>query len=151
MSSESDPRKEYRERLARHRARDSIQLDVEWTEHAPLESLRVRLFLAENPREQIAAELDDIFISWHRLGVLGGFEGMVHDVRLLGIVKDADQLYFEAMVDVGSAPRSALDVLLRAIRGLKVEGLPVDRVVFGWTAAEWAEDEYWTDDDVEPR
>jgi hypothetical protein len=137
MASQDDARREFAERLEGHRRRHEIELDVEWLEESHTDSLPLRLYLTASPSTRLVEELDEFLIARHRVGVLGGFAGVVHDLRLTGLVREEGQLVYCGMLDLGSAERTAIDVLVRGLRGLKIWGLPVSKAVFGWTAEEY--------------
>jgi hypothetical protein len=126
-------REEFRARLDRHRRRDQIALDIRRTENVEWEAMKVQLHLASLSDKALAA-LDQFILAWHRVGSLGGFEGTVHDATIKGIARSADaKKVFEVVLDLGSAPKLALDVFLRGLKGLKiVDGLDIDYVVLGW-------------------
>lgn len=128
---EDEAREAFRTRLERHRRRHENDVEVEWRLDAPLDSLAVEIVFLCTPSAKHLAELEEFIVSWHRIGVLGGFEGTVHNAKLAGLKAD-DPTRYEAMLDVGTAPEAAVEVFLRGLRGLKAGGLDIERVVLGW-------------------
>jgi hypothetical protein len=119
-----------------HPRRNQITLEIEQTDDWDLSGVPARIYFTERPTKDDLAELEEVVVGWHRVGVRGGFEGMVHDAKIRPLVIEDDKPMVLVVLDVGSAPRAALDVFLRALRGLKRIGVPIDRVLLSWREEE---------------
>lgn len=131
-----ESRRLFRERLELHRRRHEITLDVERTDYVTWDALPVRIFFFREPTSENLSELEEFAVGWQRVGVAGGFEGMVHNAKVKELRSEGSQPMLEIVLDLGSAPELALDVFLRGLRGLKTFGIPIDHVVLGWNEGE---------------
>lgn len=125
-------RRRFKARLELHKRRHEITLDVTRREHVEWDALAVDLVFARPPNADELRQLEEFVIGWHRVGVYGGFEGIVHDAELEQPQLDSPEPTLRIILDLGSAPQLALDVFLRGLRGLKVSAVPIDSVVLGW-------------------
>jgi hypothetical protein len=136
--SADEKREQFRKRLERHRRARSgdFVLPVSRNGHAPWDSLAVRIYFAGEPSGEQLERLGEYVAAFHLVGVRGAFGGYVHLAELCEQSSEGDEPLAQVMLDLGSAPQPALDGFLRGLTSLWVDGLPIDRVVLGWTEEE---------------
>jgi hypothetical protein len=129
---QDEPRRRFKERLELHKRRHEIALDIRRKEHVEWDALAVELVFARPPNADDLRQVEEFVIGWHRVGVYGGFEGVVHDAQLEQPQLDSPPPTLRVILDLGSAPQLALDAFLRGLRGLKASAVPIDSVILGW-------------------
>jgi hypothetical protein len=132
MADRDQRRRKFAERLELHKRRHEISLDIERTERVEWDALLVTIVFARPPDADDLRELEEFVAGWHRVGVYGGFEGVVHDAEIEEVRLGGSHPTLRVILDLGSASQLALDAFLRGLRGLKVAAVPIDRVVLGW-------------------
>ncbi len=110
-------------------------MDLTWTDTVEFDALPIRVYFVRSPSQADILALDELIVGWHRVGVCGGFEGTVHDAQLNGVRREDATSVYEAVLDVGSAPRLAVDVFVRALEGLG-RHIEADRAELGWREGE---------------
>jgi hypothetical protein len=125
-------RRKFAERLELHKRRQEIELEVTRKEHIEWDSLPVELVFARVPDQDDLRQVEEFVVGWHRVGVYGGFGGVVHDALLEEPQLDSRPATLRVILDLGSAPQLALDAFLRGLRGLKASAVPIGSVRLGW-------------------
>jgi CMP-N-acetylneuraminic acid synthetase len=135
-TEEARARERLRRRLALNKRRHEVTLDVSRTEQCAWDSMKVRIYFSKEPSSRDVKALERFIAAWQDVGVHGGYEGVVHDGWLEGLKVENGEHVASVILDLGSAPQLALDALLRGLRGLKISGSPIDRVLLGFSEDE---------------
>jgi len=104
-----------------------VPFAVEYTDDAEGPDLLFTLFLLRPLTRQEREDLDRLLLAWYEVGVHGDFrpfrdesaggKGVLHNMHDTPVIVDDGVLSVRWGVDLGSAPRAAVDVLIAALDG----------------------------------
>lgn len=92
------------------------------------EGLAVTIYFGGKPEAELSQKFKNLVNSWYVLGMYGTFEGRLHSIS--EVWNEGSEAGFN--VDMGSASKSALEILLYAIECFaEVNDLVIEKFILG--------------------